>query len=327
MNHPEVTWLLPVRNGMPYLPATLESIAEQSYPHHKILAWDNGSNDGTLEVLHRWIPSRIPGTIIEDRPLRLGPTMAALVEQADTELCAVIHGDDVNLPHRLEQQVAFMQSHPQVGVVGGQIDVIDEQGFVQDTGQYWQYETDDAAVRWRSRWQAQFCHPAVMLRKSVVVAAGNYRDLQPFEDFDLWLRLTEVTELRNLTDTVLQYRRSSTSSTGTIVEYLDLEREAVSLHLERLFPGVKNPKRILDLWEATHPYYLGNPSRMRHILEFKRAAAALANRVGKPEDYFTATELFQEQLLSLKNRFYRRAHLMPLAQLRRDLRDRFRRQS
>lgn len=319
MIYPEVTWLLPVRNGMPYLLVTLESIAAQTYPNHKIIAWDNGSTDGTLETLHRWIPSKIPGVVMEGRSLRLGPTMAALVETATTELCAVIHGDDVNLPRRLEQQVAFMQAHPGAGAVGGQIDIIDEHGIPQETGGCWIFETDDASVRWRTRWQTQFCHPGVMLRKAAVLAAGNYRELQPFEDIDLWVRMASTTELWNLPEKVLRYRRSSTSSTGAIVEYLPLERQAASLNSSLLFPGLHDKNRIMDLWEASHPYYLDKPSKLRHIFEIEKAAVNLAQKVGKPPGYFTSTALFREQQNTLKKRFYERAGLAPLVRLRQRL--------
>lgn len=320
MNQPEVTWILPIRNGMPYLPATLESIAAQTYANHKIIAWDNGSTDGTADLLKQWIPSRIRGVVVEGRPLRLGPTMAALVEMADTEFCAVIHGDDINLPRRLESQVAHMLSHPNVGAVGGQIDVIDEEGTVQDTGIWWKYDTDDATMRWRLRWHSPLCHPAVMLRRSAVLAAGNYRDLQPFEDADLWLRMADGEELSNVPEKVLQYRRSSTSSTGTIVEYLSLDRQVAALNIDLLFPGVQGKSRILELWEATHPYHLDTPSKFRHIRELEAAAVGLARRIGKPAGYFTATTLFQEQQHSLKQRFYKRAGLMPFFRAARRLR-------
>ena len=121
MTSPLVTWLMPVRNGMPYLPLTLKSIAEQTYKNHRIIVWDNGSTDGTVEELRRWIPSRIPGMIVSERPMRLGPSLAAMVEMAGTPLCARIDADDINLPERLQSQVQFMQAHPEVGVLGAQV--------------------------------------------------------------------------------------------------------------------------------------------------------------------------------------------------------------
>ncbi len=54
-----VTWLVPVKDGMPYLPETLASIEAQTYRNWQILSWDNGSTDGTVAELHKWIPSRM----------------------------------------------------------------------------------------------------------------------------------------------------------------------------------------------------------------------------------------------------------------------------
>src|SRR4051812_48373516 len=117
MDNYNVTWLLPVRNGMPYLPMTLASIARQTYQNFTVIAWDNGSNDGTLEVLHQWIGPKLPGVLVTDRARGLGASMAAMVEMARTELCAVIHADDINIESRLDRQVSFMTDHPKAILV------------------------------------------------------------------------------------------------------------------------------------------------------------------------------------------------------------------
>ncbi|HEY1215289.1 MAG TPA: glycosyltransferase, partial [Bryobacteraceae bacterium] len=167
---PPVTWLLPVRNAMPYLAGTLRSIATQTYRQHKVIAWDNGSSDETVEELKRWIPAQIPGTVVTNCPLRLGPSLAAMVEMADTELCARMDGDDLNVPDRLERQVAFLQEHPEVGILGGQLELIDECDRPIDS-KAWRYCTDDASVRWLLRWRNQLAHNAVVFRRSIILAA------------------------------------------------------------------------------------------------------------------------------------------------------------
>lgn len=304
-----------VKNTMPFLRETLASVESQTYQDHQLFVWDDCSTDGTLEELQRWIPNRIPGRIYAGESKRLGASLAYLVEQSPSELCARIDGDDINFPTRLEQQVAFMLAHPTVGMTGGQVDIIDETGEVQEDGQGWTYATDDASLRWRSRWQAQFCHPTVMFRRSVILSAGNYRDVRESEDFDLWLRVAEVTEVSNLPDRVLKYRRSRTSATGRIVEFLPYEREVARSNAERLFPNIRNRARAMDLWEATHPLYPHKPSRFRHLIELKNAAIAFAQKAGKPRDYFVNTLVFQQQYESLKTRFYRRNGLVPLRNL------------
>lgn len=296
---PPVTWLLPVRNGMPYIRMTLESIAAQTYPNHQIVAWDNGSTDGTLELLREWIPSRIAGVVVQDRPLRLGPSLAAMVELASTELCAVVHGDDVNHPWRLEQQVAFLENHPEVGVLGGQSDFIDEN---EQPIHGWQFACDDRTIRWRGHWMAHIMHAAILFRKSVILKAGNYRDCQPYEDTELWIRASRVTEFANLPNAVIQYRRSATSQTGRIENFKSIFRSAAKINAANLFPGL-TAAEAMSLWDASYPDNETTPVKLRHFRQLERAAVDFARLVNKPDDYFRATPFFAEQRYHMRRRW------------------------
>jgi glycosyltransferase involved in cell wall biosynthesis len=316
-SEPGVTWLLPVRNGLPFLPQTLASIAAQTYKNHKVLARDDGSTDETLAELQRWIPSRIPGRVFSGPSLGLGRSLAFLVEQAETELCARIDGDDINYPDRLQRQVAFLESHPSVGILGGQSDFIDENG-ASVAG--WEFPCDDATLRWRARWQPSFMHPNVMFRRSVILQAGNYRDLQPYEDTELWMRAAEITGFANLPDRLIQYRRSSQSQTGRMVDFKAIFREAAKLSVSLLFPGVP-AHELMDFWDATHPFRLYSdewpPSLpFRYLRYLERAAVLLARRANKPDAYFTATELFAAQKFHLKRVWMERHGLGPLRRMR-----------
>lgn len=308
---PPITWMLTVRNGMPHLPLTLKSIAEQTYNNHKIIAWDGGSTDGTIQELQRWIPSRINGVVIADRPMRIGPTRAAMLSMADTELCAVLDGDDISLPRRLEAQVEFMTEHPEVGVLGTQTQFIDADGKPVSG---WHYYTDDAQMRWSARWRCPFLHSSVMLRRRVVLAAGNYRDFV-WEDSDLWLRLSSKTEFHNLPMILAQYRHQPASTTGGITSFVPTARQVAKLNDDILFPGL-DPARAMQLWEATHLDHLDSPFSFTHFRHLKDAAVLLAKQAGKPSNYFMETELFRSQQYVLRNRLYKRTHLMPLVRLR-----------
>lgn len=214
--NPRVTWLLPVRNGMPFLSETLASIEAQTYQNWEIIAWVNGSTDGTLKELQRWIPSRLPGRIVADQPTSYGGAMAGLTLLAETEMCAIIHADDLNAPDRLAKQAAFLQAHPEVAVVGGRFDVIDALG-VSIAGVGHQYLTHDDIVNYMVQNTAIGC-PTALFRRSAVLAVGNHRPLTLVEDYDLWLRLAVHHKLANLDACVLHYRVHPQSATQIAVK-------------------------------------------------------------------------------------------------------------
>lgn len=297
-----VTWLMAIRNGMPFLPQTLESIERQTYRHWKIIAWDNGSTDDTLNELHRWIPSRLPGVIVSDRPLGLGASLAAMVEMADTELCARMDDDDICLPDRLEKQVAFMAAHPKVGVLGTQITLIDEAS--QEMPGSWTYPCDDASIRWRLRFSASLMHPSVMFRRSLVLKAGNYRDVMPQEDQDLWLRMSCVGEIANLPERLVRYRRRAVRSTRIPAKQgRDTVRELVTLYAPQLFPGLKL-EEVLRLNELLS-YEPTAPATRADVKLLERAAHHAANSQGFSADYYTGCGTYRQHRRDLLTRWLR----------------------
>jgi glycosyltransferase involved in cell wall biosynthesis len=300
----KVTWLLPIKNGMPYLSETLASIEAQTYRSWEVLAWDNGSTDGTVEELRKWIPSRLPGQIFTGTPLSLGSSRARLVEIAGTELCACIDADDINLPERLERQVAFMLTNPQVGIVGAQVEFIDEKG--QTFPGAWVQPTDDAEIRWQLRWQTPFNHPTVMYRRSVVLDAGNYSDFL-VEDYDLWFRIGLIAETANLPQVLLKYRRLSTSYTAACstltgtTSPLPLFEMVAERNADKLFTGmsaehaIEFRRKMLDQADGK--------IQLQDLIALRNAARLAARDFGKGDSYFRSTELYRAQRTNLMRRW------------------------
>jgi len=208
---PKVTWLLPSLNLMPYLPETLASIEAQTYRNWEIMAWDNGSTDGTVEELKRWIPSRLPGRVVTDGLMPLGRCLQQMVLECSTEYCARIDGDDINDPTRLEKQVAFLEQNPEIALVGAQVSHIDANG-----AEYGLYDPmpllhDDIVHRMLHRWV--MWHPTVFFRRSAVLEAGNYHPDPLAEDNCLWPRLAVKHRLANIDEILLKYRVHDASVT------------------------------------------------------------------------------------------------------------------
>ncbi len=216
-----------------------------------------------------------------------------MVEMAQTPWCARIDADDVNLPHRLAEQVAFIEKHHNVGVVGTDIQFIDERGH--DRPGAWTVETGDAEIRWRLRFCNALNHPTVMFRRAAVLAAGNYGDLKPGQDYDLWLRMAATTRMANLSQPLVRYRLHGRSvganrgsgGSGSVNRQIATSRAAL------LFPGLTGfgAMRARDLGMFDHD---GSVS-LQDCLLFRRAAGRAALAIGQQAGYFRETRLYQSQ--------------------------------
>lgn len=295
---PCVTLLLPVRDAMPFLGPALRSLAGQTHRELYVIAWDNGSTDGSLGELRRWIPERIPGRIVSDRPLPLGRCLAEMVKLAPTELCARMDADDVARPDRIARQLSTMAADPSLAVIGGQHEFIDERG--ERIPGAWGQPLDDATIRWRLRWRNSLNHSTVMFRRSVVLAAGNYRECGPFEDHDLWLRVARRGAMLNSREVLVQYRRRGGSVTANS-DFAVLSCEVARLNADTLFPGVEAGDALrlrraagLDCEE---------PAQLRDMAALRAAAIGLARDAALDEGYFRRSSWYRAQQRSLLRRW------------------------
>ena len=139
---PLVSVVIPTWNGRRYLPSTLESVFAQTYPAWEIVAVDDASTDGTVELLRGYgervrVIARTTNSGTADVPRYQG------VEAARGELVALLDGDDQWEPDKLERQVAFMREHPEVPLSHHYVRLIDaedrpgairHEGIVPPTG-------------------------------------------------------------------------------------------------------------------------------------------------------------------------------------------------
>lgn len=127
------------------------------------------------------------------------------LEHASNEWVAIMDSDDVALPDRFAKQIAFLQLHPEVDIVGGQIEeFIGEPGNV--VGKREVPLNDDAIKRYlKSR--CPFNQVTVMFRKEAAQKAGGYRDWYCDEDYYLWIRMALAgCRFANLPDVLVNVR-------------------------------------------------------------------------------------------------------------------------
>ena len=148
------------------------------------------------------------------------------IETAVGELVAIMDADDVSLPERLSKQVEFMEKHPDVGVVGSNLSLIDYEGKVPEI-EPWTLPTSPLEVKWFLPFYCCVNHPSAVARKKIMTDVGGYRpEFPPAEDYDLWLRCSRVCRIANLPGCYVKYRIYSGS-------FSDRQREAQFANAEK----------------------------------------------------------------------------------------------
>jgi len=189
---PLVSVVTPSYNQARFLEETIRSVLAQDYPHVEYLLVDGGSSDGSLEIIRKYADELAWWVSEPDR----GQTDAINkgFAQAQGDIFAWLNSDDTYEPGAISEAVAFLQSHPQVGMVYGDANFINAQGEV--IGKFNAQQTNLKRLRrggvyipqQSAFWRAALWQQVAPLDSSVYFAM----------DYDLWVRLAKITELRYL---------------------------------------------------------------------------------------------------------------------------------
>ncbi|MFN3193066.1 MAG: glycosyltransferase family 2 protein [Aureliella sp.] len=120
--------LLPVRNGEAFLDEAIRSIVSQTISDWELICIDDGSIDGTPELLRSWSLRDHRIRPIRREPTTLVETLNAGIQHCSGTYVARMDADDVALPRRFEHQLAEMNRRPELDVCGGQAVIIDGRG-------------------------------------------------------------------------------------------------------------------------------------------------------------------------------------------------------
>jgi hypothetical protein len=211
---PAVSVLLPVYNCQEYVATAIESLLNQTFSDFEAIIIDDGSSDASAEVISSYHDPRIK--FIRQANLGLASTLNKAIGLACAPLLARQDQDDISMPDRLEKQVAYMQAHPECGLLGSWAQIMEINKL---SSRFHRHPTSDWELRYGLLFNNPFVHSSVMLRKSVVTELGGYTtdpERQPPEDYELWSRIARVSAVANIPDVLLIYREipGSMSRTG-----------------------------------------------------------------------------------------------------------------
>ena len=182
-----------------FLREAIESVLGQTFSDFEFLLLDDCPSDDREKVVRSYDDKRIV-YLKNDRNLGIAASHNKLIDMAKGEYLAVFDHDDICRPERLAKEVAYLDAHPGCGVVSG---------WTKPTcGGVNEYPEDDHAIKVALMHGISMWHPASMMRKSVLTAAGaRYEDAYtPVEDYMLWMKLVPHTVFHNLQEVLLDYR-------------------------------------------------------------------------------------------------------------------------
>lgn len=208
----KVSVLMAAYNSKPeLLKMTITSVINQTFTDFEFIIVDDGSKKPIEEIV-RNISSDSRIIVYRKENTGLGSSLTYGIERAKGEYIARIDDDDLMVQDRLERQVAFLDSHPEVCCVGGHMFFYSKNRYVP----YRKFPLDHEGivVSMLSRKWAM-AHSALMYRKDSVVKAGYYRLKGTGEDLDLILQLSLVGKLANLDEYIIYYHMSTGSLSST----------------------------------------------------------------------------------------------------------------
>jgi Glycosyltransferases involved in cell wall biogenesis len=179
MVEPLVTIGIPVYNCERFIALAVKSVQNQSYQNFELIITDDGSKDKTVEILREFNDPRIR-LIVDGENHGISYRLNQQIDLARGKYFCRMDGDDVMFPDRLERQVAYLESHTGVDVVGSSAVVIGDENEI--IGSRYYSDKGDAIPC------EGFIHPTVM-GKTEYFLKYHYRDeVKGVEDVDLWTR-------------------------------------------------------------------------------------------------------------------------------------------
>lgn len=250
---PRVSVVMPTYNVAAYVEAATESILQQTFTDFELIIIDDGSTDDTWAVLER-LAAQDPRIRLERNSANRGISYSRNrgTELAYGEYIAVMDHDDISMPDRLEKQVAYLDAHPEVGVVGGALRFL----YGETLGPVRTFPVTPGLIAWTMCFDIPAWHPTCMLRRCTLVAVGGYSlEYVVSNDHDLWFRISRQTRLANLPDIMLHYRRHNGNFSGRANpqlkhETLNIAQRAIEAEIgaqltlsevRRLLYGVRSP--------------------------------------------------------------------------------------
>jgi len=264
---PRLTVFTTFYDATAYVDQTIASVLGQTFADFEYLIINDGDPAESERIRRKFSDDRI--RIVDQPHDSLARKRDRGLREARGEYVGMIDADDVCEPARFEEQVRFLDAHPDHAVVGSALRLIDEHSRTIGTRPY--PREHEEIARTLLRWNC-IAQPAVTARRDALLLAGGYRDISRWtEDYDLWLRVARIARLHNLGEALVAYRIHSQSNKSSILKSVLRDTIATKLRALREYGYRWTPAVALNI--AAHGALMLLPPRLVLALFMRRFIA------------------------------------------------------
>ena len=189
----ELSALMSVYNGEEFITEAIESILAQTYSDFEFIIVNDGSTDKTREIIEGFKDNRIKLFNLE-KNTGVGRALSFGLSKVQGRYMVKVDADDISLPTRFEEQKEYLDTHPDISLVGGFVEFFPHNEKVKDSVRYKTFKTvihkeinslvDWKEIRERMYWYCAITHPTVMGKTDVIKKVG-YEDFPMGTDYNL----------------------------------------------------------------------------------------------------------------------------------------------
>ncbi|MEG5055283.1 MULTISPECIES: glycosyltransferase [unclassified Microcoleus] len=228
---PKITIVIPVYNRERYLPTAIESVLGQTYKDFELLIWDDGSTDTSLAIASRYAQRDSRIRVIAAPHQGVSHALKGAFAEAKGMYIGQVDSDDILDWRALELTVPILETYPEVGLVYTDYLDINQNGQILGLGHRCSipYSKDRILIDF-------MLFHFRLIRRSVYEQVGgvNCEEYEIIPDYELCLRLTEITEVHKVSQPLYYYRHHPQTICKTKhIQQILLCQKAINQALER----------------------------------------------------------------------------------------------
>jgi glycosyltransferase involved in cell wall biosynthesis len=251
---------MPVYNAGCYLKESITSILNQSFTNFEFIIVDDGSTDGSQNLVKSYSDNRIR-FFQNTGNLGLAETLNKGIDISNSKYIARMDADDISHKSRFEEQISFMEANVSIGVSGSWV-----WNFDKSKKFLLRYPAGSRCIESFFVFSNPLCHPSVIVRRDLLSKHNLWYDknFTAAQDYDLWLRCSNYTSIDNICKPLVRWRKNERSITWgqsdlsnrktmeiltSMLRKLNLKLSTQELIFHREVGNGSGARGITELWE------------------------------------------------------------------------------